>query len=92
MNYANISDIDVVLCKIYDDIESLADRSNFEEMDSILLNMDVRTMSVESLIMVLSVTLPYKNQLVHREHFYQLTYDHLNTSGVLEEGLLTGLN
>jgi len=80
-------DVDEALSIVYDGIDSLADISAFKMMDSVLSHTPVSLMSDEFLIMLLSVTLPYKAKLPFRSKLFDKIQAKLGN----EPGLLTGL-
>ena len=83
--------IDTELDEIYDLIDDLFHVGEFERVNSILQDLDLKNTETDLLIGYLTATLPAKNKLPYRETFYRKVEKLLKERGDYEDGLLNGL-
>lgn len=76
---------------IYDETDALLRHGKFALLDSVLVDLSVDSMSAEILIALLTATLPAKSKLASRREFFQRVSESLARRGILEQGLLSGL-
>jgi len=66
-------------------------KGNFDQIDSVLESFPIELASPELLISILSSTIPAKDHLESRDVFYRRVSKSLISRGIMETGLLDGL-
>lgn len=82
---------DAALDLLYDSVDEMLRRSEFARLDSILNNTAVADCSPNTLIGLLTASLPARSRLPSRKEFYAAVERALRQRGEYEDGLLTGL-
>jgi hypothetical protein len=84
--------LDHSLSKIYNIINNHADNGEYSDIDDYIVQFKSPEHILEEMIMVLTVSLPYKDKLKKRDEYFKYVRDYvLETEGSIEPGLLTGL-
>jgi hypothetical protein len=76
---------------IYDSVDDLLRKGNFDQLDSMLAAFPIAELSVDMLLGILTATLPAKSRLPSRGKLFKEIEKTLKERNELEEGLLTGL-
>jgi hypothetical protein len=71
---------------IFDYIEYLCINKDFKTVDAILSNLHLHSYSLDEMLAYLTITLPFKKQLLNRENFYYKV-----KTFVEDENILSGL-
>jgi hypothetical protein len=81
---------------IYEIVDKCADDEDFRQMNEYMWfksdMFDSLAHTIEEMVMLLSVTLPYKEHLKDRDEIYNMIESEIiNRNGTVADGLLTGL-
>lgn len=82
---------DAALDIIYDNICGMLDEGKYEEVDLILETVDVKRLSVDIFLGLLTTTLITKTKLKSRDSFFSRVEQIARNRGEWEDGLLLGL-
>jgi hypothetical protein len=82
---------DAALDLIYDRIDTLLIAHEFDEVDAILESADLKILSIDVLLGLLTSTLPARTKLASRKAFFMAIEQEAKRRGEWEQGLLTGL-
>ena len=82
---------DSALDLLYDAVDELLQRGEFEKLDSMITNVAVADLSENILIGLLTATLPARSRLPIRPKFFAEVEETLRKRGEYEDGLLSGL-
>jgi hypothetical protein len=76
---------------LYDSVDRLMQKGEFQRLDSVLSGLVVSELSLDLMLGFLTATLPARKRLASRMALYQKIEQELKQRGEYEEGLLTGL-
>lgn len=82
---------DAALDLLYDAVDDLLRRGNFDRIDELLQDVATSDLSLNVLLGLLTATLPARSRLRSRTEFFQRVDETLRIRGEWEEGLLVGL-
>jgi hypothetical protein len=83
--------VDAALDLIYDNVEEYLQSQRIRDLDVLLSNVPVETTSLDTLITLLTATLPVRGQLNSRGRLFDEAERVARRSGIWEDSLLTGL-
>lgn len=82
---------DAALDLIYDQVDELMQRGEFDRLNSLLKTVNTDELSTDLLLGILTSTLPARNKLTERRSFFAAAKQSIDSRGENEDGLLTGL-
>jgi hypothetical protein len=83
--------VEAALDLIYDRVEELLCTNRLFELDEVLRHIKVRETSLDTLISMLTTTLPVRGQLSSRKRFFNDVKEAAHERGELDDSLLAGL-
>jgi hypothetical protein len=86
-----LGQVDAALDLVYDQIDEMLNTGKLEQVNRLLANAEVGSLSADVLLGLLTVTLPARSKLPARGPFFQEVAKVLKHRQELEEGLLVGL-
>lgn len=84
--------VDEALDVIYDNIDSMLSGGDFIEINRLLGMISITDLSVDLVLGILTSTLPARDRLENRQHFFQIAKECLLSQGLYGEEILVGLD
>lgn len=84
-------EVDAGLDLVYSNVRRLAEEGNFSDLNNVC-RVSVDQLNVDISLGILCATFRFKDRLDHRSALYKSIEEYFDRIGILEEGLLTGLD